>query len=180
MLRYLAIGAFLAGLLLWIRVMFFGVRRVDAERLVHRGWPLAASAFLVVGGVLLYARARSQPVSVEWAAIVLASALAAGAGAAWLVRRSAAIPSTDPEDDPRFRFQGHVAKITQAIGDGRDGRVAFEFDGERLEFRARWSPAAELPESREAMSAVGAEVVIETVDGDLAFVEPWVLVEERL
>jgi hypothetical protein len=71
-------------------------------------------------------------------------------------------------------FQGHVAKITRAIGDDEEGRVAFDFDGQRYEFRARWTPAAELPESHEAMAAVGADVVIETVDGDLAFVEPWV------
>jgi hypothetical protein len=180
MVRYLAIGAFLAGLLLWMRVMFYGVRRVDEHRMVHRGWMLAAAAFLIVAGVMLYLRVRSAPLTTGWALIIAAAASAAALGAWWLVRRSAAIPSTDPEDDPRFRFQGHVAKITRAIGDDHEGGIAFEFDGKRHEFRARWSPAAVLPAAHEAMAAVGAEVVIETVDGDLAFVEPWVLVEQRL
>ena len=181
-MKYLAIAAFLAGLLLWMRVMFFGVRREERDHFVHRKWPLAASAFLVVGGALLYARARNEALSAGWAAVVLLSAAAAAAAAWWLVQRSAAIPSNDPEDDPRFRFQGHVARITETIAEPDRGRIAFDFDGRRYEFRARWSPASELPEgaARAAMAAAGAEVVIETVDDDLAYVEPWVLVEERL
>ena len=39
-MKYVAIASFLGGLLLWVRVMFFGVRRVDADRLYHRKWPL--------------------------------------------------------------------------------------------------------------------------------------------
>lgn len=179
-MKYLAIAAFLAGLLLWMRVMFFGVRRETGGSLVHRKWPLAASAFLIVGGALLYARTRNAALTGEWAAVVVLAAAAAAAGAWWLVQRSASIPSTDPEDDPRYRFQGHVATITEAIADPDRGRIAFEFDGQRYEFRAKWSPAAELPQGGAALGAAGAEVVIETIDGDLAFVEPWVLVEERL
>ncbi|HET9455586.1 MAG TPA: hypothetical protein VFO66_14980 [Gemmatimonadaceae bacterium] len=179
-MKIVAIASFLAGLLLWVRVMFFGVRRVDEDRFYHRKWPLAAAAFFMVAGVLLYAAARNGPVTAGWIATVVLMAFVAAGGAAWLVQRSAAIPSTDPEDDPKFMFQGHVAQITEAI-DGTDrGRVAFVFDDKKHEFRARWSPAAELPEDRSAMGAVGAEVVIETVEGDLAYVEPWVLVEERL
>lgn len=178
-MKYLAIGAFLAGLLLWVRVMFFGVRRVDAERLYHRKWPLAFAAFLLVGGALLYASARQGPVTPEWALAVVLISIASAGGAAWLVQRSAAIPSTDPEDDPRFRFQGHVARIVEAIGEG-GGRIEFVFDDEKHEYRARWSSAAELPADLGTFGQVGAEVVIETVEGDLAYVEPWVLVEERL
>lgn len=178
-MKYLAIGAFLAGLLLWVRVMFFGVRRVDAERLYHRKWPLAFAAFLLVGGALLYASARQGPVTPGWALAVVLISIASAAGAAWLVQRSAAIPSTDPEDDPRFRFQGHVARIVEAIGE-EGGRIGFVFDDEKHEYRARWSPAAELPADLGTLGQVGAEVVIETVEGDLAYVEPWVLVEERL
>lgn len=179
-MKYLAIASFLAGLLLWVRVMFFGVRRVDEERLYHRRWPLAFAAFFMVGGVLLYAVARNEPVTAGWVVVVVLISLAAAGGAAWLVQRSAAIPSTDPEDDPRYRFQGHVARIVEAINGTDRGRIAFVFDDRKHELRARWSPAADLPRDREAMGAVGAEVVIETVEGDLAYVEPWVLVEERL
>lgn len=180
-MRAVAIAAFLGGLVLWIRVMFFGVRRVDEERLVHTRWPLALSAFFTVGGAMLYARARTGLVTAEWFAAVGVAAALAAAAAWWVVQRSAAIPSTDPEDDPRYQFQGHVARITQAIGEGDSpGRIAFDFDGKRVEFLARWSPAAALPADSAALGQVGAEVVIEVVEGEVAFVEPWSLVEERL
>ena len=179
-MRHVAVAAFLAGLLLWVRVMFFGVRRVEAERMYHRKWPLALSAFLVVGGALLYAAARSGRITAGWAFSVILAAGGAAAAAWWLVHRSAAIPSTDPEDDPKYRFQGHVARVVERITDDGAGRVAFDFDGVRYEFRARWSPAAELPADRSRFAATGTEVVIETVEGDLALVEPWALVEERL
>src|SRR5438477_9047980 len=106
----------------------------------------------------------------------------------WFVRRSAATPSTDPDDDPRYRFQGHVARVTEAIEsriDGAAGRIAFSFDGKRYEFRARWTPGDWQQESqteaqRQALGSKESEVVIERVEDDLAYVEPWVVVEERL
>lgn len=178
-MRYAAAIAFLAGLLLWVRVMFFGVRRVDRDQMVHRKWPLALAVLLMVGGAVSYVRLRSGPLSAGWVAAVALIALASAAGAWWVVHHSATLPSEDPEDDPRYMFQGHVARVTEAIGDDA-GRLAFDFDGKRHEFAARWSPAAELPADRQALGGVGSEVVIEIVEGDVAYVEPWSLVEGRL
>ena len=46
MITALAITAFVAGLLLAVRVMFFGVRhQLTEEQLHHRKWPLAVAAF---------------------------------------------------------------------------------------------------------------------------------------
>lgn len=179
-MKFVAAFAFLAGLLLWIRVMFFGVRREREEQFHHRRWPLALAVLLLVSGAALYISARRNAVTAtEWLAVSALGLLSATA-AWWFVHRSASVPSTDPEDDPRFRFQGHVARITEQITRTGMGRIAFDFDGRRREFRAQWTPAAALPEQADALGAAGAEVVIETVDGDLALVEPWVLVEERL
>lgn len=186
-MEYVAAGAFLAGLLLAVRVMFFGVqRRVDEEHLDHRRWPLALAAFLTVCGALLYARASrdaSDTVTAGWLATVVLIALAVGAGAWWFVQRSAGLPSTDPEDDPRYRFQGHVARVTEAIegeGGSARGRISLDFDGKRYDFRARWSESGAIVSEPRAFGASGSEVVIEIVEGDLAFVEPWSVVEERL
>jgi hypothetical protein len=182
MLRAIAVAAFLGGLLLWVRVMFFGVRRQITEtQLDHRKWPLALAAFLIVAGVMLYVRSDSS-LTVPWALATLAAALAAGAGAWALVVKSASIPSTDPEDDPRYRFQGHVARVVQPISGaaGTSGRITFQFDGKQHDFRARWAPEADLGGGNLATAAVDSEVVIEYVDGDMAFVEPWVVVEKRL
>jgi hypothetical protein len=180
-----AVVAFLSGLLLAVGVMFFGVRRQVAEQqLHHRRWPLALAAFLALAGATLYFRvSRFGEVTTAWFALVLLAGTVAAAGAWWLVKRSSSIPSSDPEDDPRFRFQGHVARVIQSIGDasGEPGRIAFDFDGKQYELRARWSTSGEwrVDDSGKA-GAAGTEVVIEIVEGDMAYVEPWAVVEERL
>lgn len=178
-MKYAAAIVFLLGLLVWVRVMFFGVRREDEDRLIHRKWPLALAALLTVGGAMWYARARVGEVTPGWGAAILLTGLVSAAAAWWLVQHSSTIPSEDPEDDPRYRFQGHVARVTETIGEST-GRLAFDYDGRKLEFAARWSPAAELPPDKKALGIEGAEVVIEIIEGDVAYVEPWSLVEERL
>lgn len=183
-MKALAVLLFLGGVLLAVRVMFFGVqRRLENEHLVQRAWPLALAGFLALTGALLYARmAAGLGVTGAWSAMVASLGIAVGAGAWWVVRRSAAIPSTDPEDDPRFRFQGHVARVVQPIvaedGGVPTGLIAFEIDNTLYELRARWSPDSEA--AARGSVVAGEEVVIEFVDGDVAFVEPWKVVEERL
>lgn len=164
--------------------MFFGVRRqLSEERLYHRKWPFAIAALLSVAGAMLYVRA--DRVTAGWlAAVVLSGALAAW-GAWKLVEKSAAVPSTDPEDDPKYRFQGHVARVTAPIVAESGtraalGRIVFEFDGRRHDLAARWSTEADLADGRLATASVGTEVVIEYIDGDVAYVEPWAVVEQRL
>jgi membrane protein implicated in regulation of membrane protease activity len=181
--RALATIAFFGGLLLAVRVMFFGVqKRIDEEHLAHRRWPLALAAFLVVTGALLYARVTATPgVTPGWLATVVLLGVVAGGGAWWLVTRSATIPSSDPDDDPRYRFQGHVARVIEPLArDGGDspGRIGFDFDGKHIELHARWLPDGAWDLERSGLA--GSEVVIERVEGDVAYVEPWAVVEERL
>lgn len=175
--QWSGVAALVAGLLLFVRVMFFGVRHVEGERLHHRRWPLALAAFLMVTGASVYARAADA--SAAWFAVSIVLGLGAAAVAWWWIGRSAAAPSSDPEDDPRYRFQGHVARVIEPIAGTREGRITFEFDGKRHELRARWSPSAHGEFGADA-GTTGTEVVIEIVEGDLAFVEPWAAVEERL
>jgi hypothetical protein len=181
--KAIAVVLFLSGLLLAVRVMLFGVqRRVDDEHLFHRRWPLALAALLVVTGALTYWRvASAKGVTGGWVTAVVLIGLGAGAGAWWLVKRSAAIPSSDPEDDPRYRFQGHVARVIEPIearAGGASGRVAFTFDGKRHELRACWLPEGDWRRPR--AGAADSEVVIERVEDEVAYVEPWTAVEERL
>lgn len=184
MIRTFAVAAFLAGLLLAIRVMFFGVqRRRGFEVLDHRKWPLALAAFLVVTGAMIYVRGSSLTGS--WVATCFAGGLVAAAAAWVLVVKSATIGSSDPEDDPRYRFQGHVARVVSPIvaASGVEaplGRISFDFDGEQYGFSARWAPEADLGGGTLATAPVDTEVVIEYVDGDVAYVEPWAVVEKRI
>ena len=181
-MKILGIVAFIAGLLLAVRVMFFGVqKKLGEDRVALRPWPFALAAFLTIFGAVIYVRAaRGAPPSIASVTGAAGAALLAAVLAWWIVRRSAAIPSTDPEDDPEFRFQGQVARVVEDIqqrsGGPDTGRIAFEFDGKRYEFRARWTPG----DWQSDLGRAENEVVIERVDGDVAYVEPWVAIEERL
>jgi hypothetical protein len=181
-MKPLAILLFGGGILLAVRVMFFGVRQSVGEDFRTRAWPLAIAATFAAAGASLYLLAGSGLTAVA-AAGVLAVGGIAGAGALWIVRRSesAAARTPDPDEDPRYRFQGHVARIVSSLGapGGSDtsGRISFVIDGRTHELNAHWLPGT-MASAKDG--AVDSEVVIEHVDGDDAFVEPWALVESRL
>ncbi len=90
----------------------------------------------------------------------------------WLVIKAFTEPPPDPEDDPRYRYQGHVAQLTQAITREHPGRLVFEADGRRFDLAAQSIDG--LPVAKDV------EVVIERIDDDLATVELWTTVEQRL
>jgi len=181
-IKALAALMFVAGLVLGVRVMFFGVQRREGTQYhSSRVWPFALAIFLLIAGAALYVRAaKAASLGAPWAigSIIVAAVVAI---VLWrLVRMSATAPSTDPEDDPRYKYQGHIARVVQAIGTGggsADGRVTFEFDGRREELIARWTDEAQ---ARQTFAGVNDDVVIERVEDGVAFVEPWSVVEQRL
>ena len=182
MIRTAAALMFFGGLVIGVRVMFFGVqRRQGTQYLYSSVWPLALSIFLLMAGMALYLRSVTRPSpGTTWTAWILAVSAVVAAFLWTVVRRSATAPSTDPEDDPRYRFQGHIARVVQSIGTApsdADGLVAFEFDGRREQFRARWTEEAV---ARGTFAGINDDVVIERVEGSVAFVEPWSVVEQRL
>ena len=167
--------SFIIGLLLAVRIMFFGAER---RRLRNDAMPLrrsepAISAFLLmfgIAGYLLTRPGRLAPGPGTAASVLL--------GAIWaLVMTRLAIatarvkPEHDP-DDPRYVLQGHVATVTTPIpSDGEGGIVYGDGDGRRT-LRARSIDGRAIE--------AGAEVCIERVDDGVAFVELWALVEARL
>ncbi|HMC53771.1 MAG TPA: hypothetical protein VKH19_01255 [Gemmatimonadaceae bacterium] len=181
-MKTIGIIAFVAGLLLAVRVMFFGVqRKLGEDRVAFRKSPLALAAFLAVFGAMSYARAaRAAAITGTWIGLSLVMSALAAFVAWWIVWHSESTPSTDPEDDPAYRFQGHVARVVEGIdsapGKPPTGRIAFEFDGKRYEFRARWTTG----DWQSELGRPDCEVVIERIDDDVALVEPWVAIEERL
>ncbi|MDE3215072.1 MAG: hypothetical protein KGO03_01665 [Gemmatimonadota bacterium] len=167
-----------AGLLALVYLMIVGVpqprRSFDAPvARTPRLFLPAAGAFSTVTGVVGYLTEGSLRVSgaARWIVVLLAGGVAA-ALAATLVVKVFSTPSNDPEDDPRYRFQGHVARVIEAIGIDRLGRIAFEIDGRRFELSARSMDNAPV--------AVDSEVVIEQIDDQVATVELWAVVEQRL
>jgi hypothetical protein len=175
-MSYVFLLSFVAGLLLAVRMMFFGAERRRARTLdampLRRSEP-AIVAFLVmfgVAGYLLTRHGTMQPASGSGLALLL--------GALWaaLVTRLAVAaarvkPEHDP-DDPRYLLQGHVAIVTLAIPAEGEGAISYGVgDGHQL-LRAQSIDESAIPE--------GLEVCIERVDDGVAFVELWALVEARL
>lgn len=187
---------FIAGLVLSVYVMLHGVERAagavgaaepSAARAPHeqtaahdpRTEPRpfvnrqSAAAFATLFGAAGYLLLRYA--SFTPAAVVAIATLAGVAGVALsgMLLKAWALPSARREVvDDRYLMQGHPAAVTRAIPEGGEGEIAYEADGRRWTVAARsWDGAA---------IEAGAEVAIERVEGGVAYVEQWALVEARL
>jgi len=172
---YLYLVVFIAGLLLAVRLMFFGAerrrRRPDAIPL-RRSEP-AGVAFLVMFGLSGYLLARYGTLGLG-EGLIAASVLAA-AWAVIVARVAIAMARVTPEhdpDDPRFVLQGHVATVSSPIPAGGAGSIALiDASGSRT------CPARSIDD---APLDAGVEVCIERVEHGVAYVEAWSVVESRL
>jgi hypothetical protein len=167
------------GLLLSVRVMIAGVASTEdatggpAHRPTSRMFLPLFAAFCTVSGLVGYLMTHFAHLDGVWPFVAAIGAAAiAMLIVRLLVRWSASAAGPDPEDDPRFRFQGHVARVVEAIAPERPGRIVFQTVSGQLDLRATALDGATV--------ALGAEVVIERIDDDVAIVEPWARVEERL
>jgi membrane protein implicated in regulation of membrane protease activity len=170
------LGAFILGLLLAVAIMLFGIERhptrapVSSESTIRHWLPLVA-AFSAGFGIAGYSLSRvSSPFGAVVAALVVG--VAAGLATRWLVAKSAAMPVEHDVDDERYVLQGHVARVVSTIVAGNEGRISFDFGAENRTLRARSLDDASVDE--------GTEVIIERIEGDVAYVEPWAQVEQRL
>ena len=172
----LYIASFIAGLLVGVAIMLFGIERRPRDGAVGtgvslRGWIPLAAAFAVGFGVAGYSFSRAFS-----AAGALVASLAIGLVTAglvrWLVAKSASMPVEHDVDDERYVLQGHVARVVTSIAAGHEGRISFDYGSEQRTLRARSLDDVPVDE--------GTEVVIERIEGDLAYVEPWLQVEQRL
>jgi hypothetical protein len=173
---YLLLAAFIAGLLLAVRIMFFGAERRRSRAVddipLRRSEP-AIAAFLIMFGVAGYLLTRRGTLSapagftvavvlgVVWATFVTRVAIAT----------ARVTPEHDP-DDPRYVLQGHVAMVTAAIPADGEGTIAFDDAVQQTMLRARMIDGSAVEN--------GVEVCIERVEDGIAFVELWSLVEARL
>jgi hypothetical protein len=104
--------------------------------------------------------------------IGIGAGAAVAAGALVLIKRWALPGARDEVVDERYLLQGHPARVSTPIGGDAPGAIVYEIDGQRHAVLARSLDG----------SPVGAEtdVVIERVEGGLAYVETWDRVEQRL
>ena len=175
-MTYLFLAAFIAGLLLAVRVMFFGAERRrlrSGDALPLRRSEPAIIGFLLMFGIAGYLLTRRATVSPAAGA-----GIAALLGIVWaaLVTRLAVAtarlqPEHDPED-PRYALQGHVALVSTPIPADGEGTITLSEAGVPRTVRARTIDGTAIAE--------GEEVCIERLEDDVAFVELWAIVEQRL
>ena len=170
------LASFISGLLLAVRVMIFGVERPqEASSTGERSFrlsPAVASVFGVVFGVTGYLLTRGATAPVTAIVISLVLGVIASVVAARLVNKWWRTTPASDVDDERYVLQGHVARVTKAIQADVEGEVEYEMGSRRHVLRARSFDAALL--------SVGTDVVIERIEGDVAYVEAWIEVEKRL
>jgi hypothetical protein len=175
-MTYLFLAAFIAGLLLGVRVMFFGAERRrlhSADALPLRRSEPAIIGFLLMFGIAGYLLTRSTTVTP--AAGVGIAAILGVVWAALVTRLAVATARLQPEhdpDDPRFSLQGHVAIVSVPIPSDGEGSITFSEGGAQRTVRARTIDGSAVAE--------GEEVCIERLEDDVAFVELWTIVEQRL
>ena len=176
-MQYLFVAAFVSGLLLAVRLMFFGAERRRqrlAEVMPLRRSELAIVAFLIMFGAAGYLLAQYSARSLT-PRLMLATAL--GAGWALIVTRLAIAtarlqPEHDP-DDPRYVLQGRVGVATANIPAGGEGTISYEDNlGAPCSVQAR--------EIEGGSISSGEEVCIERIVDGVAYVERWANVEQRL
>ena len=134
--------------------------------------PLIA-AFATIFGSLGYLLTRYSALGVfaRLAIATVAGGIAA-AGAVTLIARWALPSARRDVPDERYLWQGMLAQVTAPISPEMPGRIALEIDGTRHAVIARSVTGDSI--------GPGADVVIERIEGGMAFVEPWATVERRL
>jgi len=164
---------FIGGLLLAVRMMLYGVERRTADRRSIRYWIPVLTTFVTVFGVSGYLLARTGGRS-DLSAALWAAVIGAGSAvlAAWAVARWARVVPEHDIDDERYVLQGHLARVVTAIDDKGRGEIAFQVEAEDRRLPAR--ALDDVP------VVAGTEVVIERIEDGIAYVEPWVHVEQRL
>lgn len=180
----LFLGALLLGLVLGVAAMLNGVVRHPATlaaqldpvphglRSARLAVPLVA-AFATVAGATGYLIDRNTDLSAAATLLIAVAGGALGGGGALALVAKWAIPGAKPEvEDERFLLMGHPARVFGTIDDGRVGTISYEMDGEHHTIPAR-TLGGEL-------ALEGAEVIIERVEGGVAHVELWTVVEQRL
>jgi hypothetical protein len=179
---HLFLGLFLAGLVLAVGAMLFGVER---KRQSATGAPTIGArltvpniaAFATVSGAVGYLLHRYSALGTVAVLVIAAIAGAlAVVGAVLLVARWA-LPAVAAEVvDERYVLQGHPARVTRIVADAAGAPSAYEISYE--EGGATHLLRAHSLEG--TVLAPGSEVVIERVEDGAAYVEAWSVVERRL
>lgn len=183
-LFYLA--AFLTGLVLGVYAMIRGVERIGSGpslELDALGRPIGQprialsapvlGAFATAFGIVGYLLSRYSTLPrIAQLAITIAAALAFTVIAARAVSQWASQAAEHDVVDERYLLQGHPAHVIVAISSTNAGQIAYEVGAKKYMVPAHSLDGTPIAE--------GTEVVIDRVESGVAYIEPWVQVEQRL
>jgi len=179
---HLFLGLFLAGLVLAVGAMLFGVERtrpsVDGAPTIGARLTVPnVAAFATVSGAVGYLLHRYGSLGTATIFVIAAIAGALGVVGAVLLVARWALPAVAAEVvDERYLLQGHPARVTRILAGATGAPSAYEISydegGVTHLLRAHSLEGAVL--------APGSEVVIERVENGAAYVEAWSVVERRL
>lgn len=164
---------FIAGLGVAVYSMLQGVTPAPGAHKLDRGLLKSApstAGFAVIFGAVGYLCSAHTSLN-PWVVLLIAGiggGLSLSVTAPMLVRMSARMRSHPSEPE----IGGQLAKVLKTISDDSPGEIEFELDGRPVRRRAVSIGGAALDP--------GQEVVIERIDQDLAYVEDWRTVEQRL
>jgi len=176
------LGLFLAGLVLAVGAMLFGVERtrpsVDGSPTIGARLTVPnVAAFATVFGAVGYLLHRYSSLGTLAIFVIAAIAGALGVVGAILLVARWALPAVAAEVvDERYVLQGHPARVTALVADATGAPSAYEISyeegGATHRLRAQSLEGTAL--------TPGSEVVIERVENGIAYVEAWSVVERRL
>jgi hypothetical protein len=177
-LQIFFLTAFIGGLILAVFAMLHGVeyarRRRNRSRAPSAFFNLPAVAAFAVGfgavGYPLVSRTRLP----GWGIILIAISGGALAitGMITLLARWALHGLSAPFASDDHEIQGQLAVVTRDITPTQEGEISYEHLGMRELTPARSLGASVVPK--------GSEVVIDRIEDGVAFVEEWIVVEQRL
>ncbi|MFL5562337.1 MAG: hypothetical protein ACJ79K_12765 [Gemmatimonadaceae bacterium] len=182
---HLFLALFLAGLVLGVGAMLFGVEKrrtpVDgatgAPAIGARLTVPNVAAFAAASGAVGYLLRHYSSLGTVTVFIIAAAVGVVGVvGASLLVARWA-LPAVAAEVvDERYLLQGHPARVTRVISDAAGAtsayEIAYEEAGTTHLLRAHSIEGTQL--------TPGSDVVIERVENGAAWIEAWSVVERRL
>jgi membrane protein implicated in regulation of membrane protease activity len=175
-MTFFYVATFIGGLVFAVVAMMYGVERPrelhpEGKRSFRISAPIMIAFCVAFGAVgMVLSRRGSDTILTLVVAVVLG--LVVSALAARLVSRWWTVTQEHDAEDERYILQGHVARVTKSIRAGVDGEVVFDVGADHRVLQARSFDDGAL--------AAGTDVVIERIEGDIAYVEAWVEVEKRL
>ena len=177
-LKIFFLAAFIGGLVLAVFAMLHGVehtrRRRNRSRKPSPIFNLPAVAAFAVGfgavGYPLASRTRLP----AWGIILIAIGGGALAitGMITLLARWALRGLSNPLPSEGQEIQGQLAVVIRDITPVREGEISYDHLGSRELLPARSLGTTVIP--------TGSEVVIDRIEGGVAYVEEWAVVEQRL